>query len=42
VARPAAERGPVLFLAFLRLAAIFRCDVMESIHCLGEFRIDNV
>ena len=41
-ARPASERGPVLFLAFLRLAAIFRSDVMESVHCLGEFRIDNV
>jgi hypothetical protein len=31
----------VLFLAFLRLAAIFRPDVMESVHCLGEIRIDD-
>ena len=36
-ARPAAERGPVLFLAFLRLAAIFRSDVIALVLYLGEF-----
>jgi hypothetical protein len=31
----------VLFLAFLRLAAIFRSDVMALVLYLGELRIDN-
>src|ERR1700682_6596952 len=40
--RPASERGPVLFLALLRLAAICRSDGNQLFRCFTKLALDDI